>query len=645
MYWNEMNQQRIEKCLREYRIFVTATRGSMTIFVMLIMPVILVSIFIILSAVQKENKTAKAVTLVSQASEVRMSHYSKHTYDTYRLLVYENDTLLDEMMKNVFTNNKIPSEYHYEIELKQLSDPLFFKKAIIQSAKAEIPKEILEECLATFQDYEGMQRLKARYDDVENFKREWFDRLNVPEYTRFLKAFNVADSDDFDEKVYETYIILKNNLKSVKEIYEGASQSSQDLGEFVELTQDIASTILELDRFLIEIDSGMSSLTGISKDIRNAEDQIKSLKARKSDLNMSLKADSEAQDLLNNVKVDVTKIQNEIFEIEANLENAYNLLETLKNTFLLDYTEVDKIVKTIEPYLSGNANSSTITKRLEQLTHKSPSLNVSDVNMEGLDYGEVPILNFGDTDLPDKVLIIEYILGIFKSNDLDTARNFDFAMNKSNRTLGEVEFILSGGPTQKARIQNVLLKIFAMRNISNNISILKDSKSMSWIRSISAPLSMPYKYIIQGFIVLAWSGAESYYDVDALKKGEGIALFKPMSKFKLNFAQNLNEVKVGSIVDSIEKSIEKISDDQLVQEVAAPQRPKSDKGVKESEGLFYQDYLRLLLMLQPLDVTLSRTYAIVNLDEGGELSAFSIGHKIEVFNEAQRILRLDKTYD
>ncbi len=157
-----------------------------------------------------------------------------------------------------------------------------------------------------------------------------------------------------------------------------------------------------------------------------------------------------------------------------------------------------------------------------------------------------------------------YILGHFQSA-LSMTREEETAYSN------EIEYLITGKSSDYDCLERVAKEIVALRLPINTASIMKDSskKGEAGVAAgiICAITIQPeiYEEVKQG-ILLAWAFGESVADVKSLLQGEKVPLVKNSDNWKLSFHQ----------LFSI----------------------KSSQGKESKEGLEYEDYLKLLLMMR-----------------------------------------------
>ena len=180
----------------------------------------------------------------------------------------------------------------------------------------------------------------------------------------------------------------------------------------------------------------------------------------------------------------------------------------------------------------------------------------------------------------DKALFSEYLnshFGRFTSPKEDTALEY------------EAEYVLGGKDSDKDNLGIVVTDLVLLRTGCNLISLLKDSKKKAETYELATALvgftGMPVVIkIVQIVIMAAWSLAESMADVKALLAGKKVVTIKKSDDWYISL-EGIKNFSEESINDS-----------------------DSDK------GLTYEDYLRLLFLMQTRQTQYYRTMDMIQAD-------------------------------
>lgn len=190
----------------------------------------------------------------------------------------------------------------------------------------------------------------------------------------------------------------------------------------------------------------------------------------------------------------------------------------------------------------------------------------------------------GMDGIEERLLFNEYILRNFTDaaadspaeNENDENENkAETASQPKERTLAyEVEYILSGKPSDKENLESVLMKIFLVRMALNYAFLLGNSGKQAEAQTAAAAASIVLLIpegveIIKQLILLAWAAGESVVDIRTLLSGKRTALIKTDENWQTSLS---DLITLGS-------------------------SPPQSEGEDVPDGISYKDYLRVLLFL------------------------------------------------
>jgi len=182
------------------------------------------------------------------------------------------------------------------------------------------------------------------------------------------------------------------------------------------------------------------------------------------------------------------------------------------------------------------------------------------------------------TDMLSNVLFEEYLMQMFGN-----------AVNNSagdNQIKNQMEYLLAGKAHDVDNLKAVIERLLLVREGANFVYILTDAEKVLEAETLAItlvgytalpPLIEATKYAI----LLSWSLAESMLDVKRLLAGKKVAIVKGVHNWQLGLAN------IGNLVS------ETLRDD--------------------ADGITYEHYLRLLLIIQNQETTASRCLDLVEM--------------------------------
>lgn len=151
----------------------------------------------------------------------------------------------------------------------------------------------------------------------------------------------------------------------------------------------------------------------------------------------------------------------------------------------------------------------------------------------------------------------------------------------------QIEYLLAGKDNDAENLKSIVNRLYAIREAANVLYLLSDEEKNAEIRALAVLLCgiFPVPGLVQlmeGIILFGWASAESLYDVKTLLAGGRIPLMKNTASWHYSLENALS----GENTDW-----------------------KTD-----GDGLSYEDYLRVLLMLTNLETLTARAMNMVEAD-------------------------------
>lgn len=204
----------------------------------------------------------------------------------------------------------------------------------------------------------------------------------------------------------------------------------------------------------------------------------------------------------------------------------------------------------------------------------------------------------------DKVYINEYIIGTFKNYGSEVSKEYTLRhVEKSNQESyferSEVEYILNGSKSETINQTLTDSKILLTRFPLNSIHAFTCKEKNAIAASTAAAVAGWYTGgagipIMKTLILLGWSMGESVYDLDQLKAGREVVLYKTEDDWATDLKGNGE--KISSNESEVDMDIE------------------ASEETKNLMNTSYQDYLRFFLLVQNDDETMKRIQDLIQLN-------------------------------
>lgn len=233
--------------------------------------------------------------------------------------------------------------------------------------------------------------------------------------------------------------------------------------------------------------------------------------------------------------------------IPKNMEISENILEETVNSAPEEV--MCKEIKNFE-------NSHEVTEFLDSIKFDKEEEKVTDKLASGL-------------------IINEYILSHFKQA---VSPDKDYACDAYTTKLQyENEYLICGHKKDRDNLLDTLNRMLLIRTAFNTAYLLTDAGKTSQAHSMASALTVLLPFlepVVYALIIAAWAYAEGIMDIKALMAGKKVALTKNMSNWKLS----LSALSSGNL----------------------------SEGSDDKNGLNYEDYLRILLVLTDQEKKLQR---------------------------------------
>jgi len=593
-----------------------SNRGSISIYMAIVLPTLIIVMVMIILKLSSIQRTQATITTLTQVSDVQMTKYRISLYDDYRLLAYKQNDEIVALFDTFKAENQLPDSASIVVTPHKLSGPNTYREAVVSAAKAEGVDELVSQGINWLDDYLKNKGKGGIGKQMTDAKEKIYDKLDTKKISNNIKK--ISQNPNTRK--------LKNLIQMVDKNARNADEEIEKYKTLMESYQKIydEDAFGPIKTYINEMRDLSEELKEVNEDLDEIEERIDQKRSRKNTLqerydNRVLGGldTGDLKERIRSVKEDINELEDEYEEkmeevkpiakafIEVHFGEQPSWLERLENLKSLVKDKWDETVNAV----TNSVDENYLSEEIAQLS-KSDFASHSPSILE-------------------KGLIVEYCLGIFKSNDPGTMRNFDFTGQKGERESlykSEVEYILSTHRNDSLNSAVVKGQMMALREPVNLFVILSNPRIRRNITAITAAIPPPWQFIANTAIVGTWSAVESYLDVKALSDGKGVKIIKKYEDFHLS---------LNSLMDD---GMDKIEDN--LKNGTTPDD-------KSKDALYYQDYLRLLLYMQDEDQTLTRMMKLTALDLNGNeemLEQLSTGHHVTLTRDGDVLLELERDY-
>ncbi len=555
---------------------------------LLIVPVIAIGIFLIYDYLMAYKIDSRVIKNTRNVSEVQLANNNAHMFDYYGIMAYLDQNIIRSQFMAL--NHQV-SDVSIEIDHFSLNDQSNFVDATMMASRNIITIEAANQIKALIIPYMGTGQTRELINQMKHFEK------NAEIFFDFRNQINMIKKLKFSTNSESILLNVENDIKiklsELHKSYETIVQSDQDSIE--KQIKKYELLINESIRIKDEWIEKITLLKRMNNNISQIRDEISDLKSEIARKTIELKSEEEIQSLKMQKSECIqllTTLEEEYIDLIDSIISEKNEKPKLLDKIALLSNQIDELLFDLEP--------------IENL--KLPSggsdLFLSD-DMNNVDVGAL-----------DGFIYDEYCLSVLKSFDKGSVRNFNPLGTKYERESvinGEIEYLVAGKNSDPQNVQSIKVRLLAIRAIANMIHISSNTSKTSQISRTTSALPTPWNGVAYSALVTLWSSTEAYLDMITLYKGGGHHFIKKEDEWVLSFDNlmqgnfsNLNAIKDNSKSHYLDKR------------------------------LFYQDYLRIMLYVQPKEVTVKRSMILLDAnirkvsENRFDLAQFSMGHRIDL---------------
>lgn len=622
-------------------------KGSITIFLAIVIPVIIISGFHLFDYLNLRHNESKAMKVTLMSSEAKLGNYNKYLSDHYYIHAAYEDIDLAEYTTYYLNANNIASKSDIKVnaDYDRLSDPNNFRKAVIGAAPNVVINDVYDWFAGMVNASWLGDKIQSVSDKLEDLEEKMGDLMKIP------KAFNnirtgmmpkevgdkirsLEDKLSRDSREMAGFLVDANSqldqLKEDGELYDLKKESVESLDvEHRKQTKEISDFLEILKPVQQEAEKVQDELEKKEDEIKSISQEISALKSYKSG-----PVDGEHKEIIDG---QIAELESQKSSLEEEAQPIRENLDELKQqmySVIENKPELPERDRGINLMKKFSAGAKKIAKALKLGGSNGEKLKLP----QGVDYRKEGLE--GKSGFKDKFLIVEWCCAVFGSYDKKCPRKFGRSTGKKpgeskkpsglakvavrkvgeRMIQGEVEYLISGDRSESKSMNEVRLKVIALRFPTNIIAIARNNEIKRSIEGLTSPIPPPFNFVVKAIAYTALVTAESNLDFNLLLEGHGLDIFKKPDDWK---------IKISTLLTGDAKSL--------------IGKSKKSGSVLDSK-LYYLDYLRLLLYMQSEKNTITRSMNIIAADlekrqKGLRLDKFHTGHTIDVEWENRSIVR------
>ena len=622
--------------------------GNITLFLVIVIPVLLISIFLVYDRISVKANESKALKVAVACSEVRLSRYNEFLFKRYGILAYLEDDSLNEMIGEYYKNNhlqaKDASNMAIEVSGMGLDDPLNYLSAIRAAAPYVISDTIIDEVMHFLEQNENVLKAQSFVNDkIERYNTlsKKFERSEV--HKALDEVIQFKDSLELDRALtayrnyidYGTesfYLACENNRRidqevkmestDVQKYYDSVwdkSQVSHLTNEYREQTNQLYMCYIKLLREKYDLELAEMRIKNMDYQINSYQESlwrlyrldpipIAAIQTFQNQIQMKqLEKEALVTDMENiksNIKGTTKDMLKSLSKQDSGLFDKFNKLKDKLTQFTFSNYEIeDKALSLKQDYEYAENNAYTQNREFQEAIKT--------------------------VSLPEKIMINEYLISISKTIVDHDVRHFDPLNIKETehaQIQGEVEFLIGHSQSDIENFNEVKREVILTRTGLNLVGIVLNGKKRTELLELVSPIPFPWNAATYAVVLSVWSGVEGYYDWTMLRAGEGVHFIKADDEWLFDLKTLMDSE---NILEDIPQSKAKDKD--------KGESNASNDPVNHLDGaLYYRDYLRILINAQGLDRTILRHMELVEAQiqsdskDKNKLENFKIGHQVNI---------------
>ena len=470
-----------------------------------------------------------------------------------------------------------------------------FAEQVETYMRYHLAEDVLEKILSKLGIFEQSDHVQYFLDKIQDYKKI------------FVKVENAVSK--IQTKIDKVKDLAANPKGILAELQQTLEAYEEDPDE--SLSESFAQEMSELRQTKKEL---TDCLEDIRKETKNYYESMADAKVKVAEIEEELekKKDSYEEDVYQTIKEEVDDIRTKSADTDADY---YHVIEneTLTNTYIGKLNELDSFFSATQSALSEE-NLTDYQNLVSAYQEKFADFDVNSLGVD-LDILQVEAEDDGFIDAIYDLLssgLLTFLAGEVSEKETDTSALPSVTIGKvpaedsdqekesllslvANKALFseyviehlgnyrhtkegsvldyEAEYVLGGKKADKENMSSVIGKLVLIRTGMNLISLLKDTRKKAETYELATAIigftGQPILIkIVQLLIIGAWSVAESFADVKVLLQGDKIATIKGESDWNLSL-----------------EGIRNFTTDSI-------------SGKNCEKGLGYEDYLRILLLMQ-----------------------------------------------
>ena len=595
-------------------------KSSMTIYITLVLIIIMALIFTLIESGRVSAVNTKLRSITYMAADSVFAEFAQPLFDQYGVMMLWAD---EEEFMEAFTgyiNENLNLKgtdagsdldlygMRYAesslVEVKWITDDggKLFAEQVYDYMKVHLIESVAEQLLSQTDFFEQSEKVREVLGTISEYQSEFIkveesvseisDKVNhikdlsenpktlLEEMQKDLDLYQNEGDQEAAKRFSDNRTELKTNSNEIQEELSAVQNATEDYYQNVDAAKDgLFAMKEELERSKEEYSPEIYQ--AIQKRIEEIEDTGSEEGAGYQTIKNNAEAAEKYQETMKGMDAFFDATDGAVSEenVGTYQEMTSQTLESVKN-FDMSSLNVGQ-----ETEQTGSADLSFI----ENVNQKSKvgilDLLAGDISETQIDQSSFPSVTSMEKETEEDEELVDKTVqkALFAEYDVE---HFGCYTNKKDNTAldYEVEYILGGKDNDRDNLSSVATELVLIRSGANLINLMLDSKKQAEIRELATAVSFGQVYIkkiAELLITMAWALAEAMLDTKALFEGKKIPLIKQQDDWFLSL-EGLKNFTGEEVTES-----------------------------DEENGLDYEDYLRILLLLEKKEDQRFRTMDMI----------------------------------
>lgn len=595
-------------------------KSSMTIYITLVLVIIMALIFTLIESGRVSAVNTKLRSITYMAADSVFAEFAQPLFDQYGVMMLwaDEEEFMEAFTGYISENLNLKGTdagsdldlygMHYTesslVDVKWITDDggKLFAEQVYDYMKVHLVESVAEQLLSRTDFFEQSEKVREVLGTISEYQSEFIkveesiseinDKVNhikdlaenprtlLEEMQRDLNLYQDEGDQEAAKRFSEKRTELKTSSDEIQQELSDVQNATEDYYQNVDAAKDGLLAMKE-ELELSKEEYSLEIYQAIQKRIEEIEDTGSEEGAGYQTIKSNAEAAAKYQETMKGLDTFFDATDEEVSE-----ENVGTYQEMTRQA-LESVTGFDKL--SLDAGSAAEQTGSADLSFIENVNQKSKTgildLLAGDISEKQIDRSRFPSVTSMEKETEEEEDFVDKTVqkALFAEYDVE---HFGCYTNiKENTALDyEVEYILGGKDNDRDNLSAVATELILIRSGANLVNLMLDSTKQAEIRELATAVSFGQVYIMkiaELLITTAWALAEAMLDTKALFEGKKIPLIKQQDDWFLSLEGLKN--------------------------FTGEEATESD----EEFGLGYEDYLRVLLLLEKKEDQRFRTMDMI----------------------------------